>query len=122
MSGRILRIAIPGFLVCGGLLAGLAHALRAEGGPGLRAQALPPYIETLDPDHGLVGSKVVITGLNFTGATRVLFSEGRPANFQVQSDTEVWAAVPPGAISGPVSVETPAGTARSQVPFSIPIP
>lgn len=122
MSGRTLRLAILELLVCCGLLAGLASSLGAQSHPGMRVQALPPYIETLTPDNGPVGTKVVITGLNFTGATRVAFSEGHSANFQIQSDTEVWAVVPVGAISGPVSVETPAGTARSQVPFRIPIP
>lgn len=122
MSGRALRFAISGILICGGLLASLAYSLGAQGYPDARAQVLPPYIEALTPDSGSVGTKVVITGLNFTGASHVTFSEGRSANFQVQSDTEVWASVPPGAISGPVSVETPAGIARSQVPFRIPIP
>ena len=121
MSGRALWFAIPEVLVCGGLMASLASAPRAGGHPGMRVQALPPYIEALNPDNGAVGTKVIITGLNLTGASRVIFNEGRSANFQVQSDTEIWASVPPGAISGPVSVETPAGTAHSQVPFKIPI-
>lgn len=122
MFGRTLRFAALEILIWGGLLASLALALGTEGYSSMRAQALPPYIEALTPDTGPVGTKVVITGLNFTGASHVTFSDGRQANFQVQSDTEVWATVPPGAISGPVSVETPAGISRSQVPFRIPIP
>jgi hypothetical protein len=122
MSGRALWFVTLEILVCGGLLASHAYPIKGTGQPAMRVQALQPSIEALTPDSGPVGTKVVITGLNFTGASRVIFSEGRSANFQLQSDTEVWASVPPAAISGPVSVETPAGTARSQVPFRIPIP
>jgi hypothetical protein len=122
MSGRTLRFTLREILVWGAALAILAFSLGAVGHPVMRVQALPPYIEALTPDNGPVGTKVIITGLNFTGASRVIFSEGHSANFQLQSDTEVWASVPPGAISGPVSVETPAGTARSRIWFRIPIP
>jgi len=122
MPSGTLSFAAPAILVRGGLLAVLTFALVQHSQPRLMAQVLPAYIEALAPDTGPAGTKVTITGINFTGATRVIFNEGRPANFQLADDTQILASVPEGAISGPVSVETPAGIARSQSPFKIPIP
>ena len=121
MAARSLGRSLFGVLACAGLLAGLDASPGAAAPPGLRVQTLPPYITSLDPDKGGVGTVVSIGGMNFTGATRVVFNEGHSANFKVVSDTEIKTTVPLGTISGPVSVETPTGTAKSQVTFEVPI-
>lgn len=117
MSAGTRWLAIIGILA----MAGLAAPLASPSGAGLKAQSLPPYIMSLDPASGLPGTHVTIGGMNFTGVSRVIFNEGRSANFKVNSDTEILATVPQGTISGPISVETPAGTAKSQMPFEVPI-
>lgn len=117
MFAATRRLAIFGVLA----MAGLAVPLAPPAGAGLKAQSLPPYIISLDPATGLPGTHVTIGGMNFTGVSRVVFSEGRAANFKVNSDTEILTTVPQGTISGPISVETPVGTAKSQMPFEVPI-
>ena len=59
-----------------------------------------------------------ILGQGFTGTTGV-FLNGTPASFTVVSDTYIQATVPPGATTGFVTVETPSGTLRSNVPFYV---
>jgi len=71
------------------------------------------------PASGVVGSKVIITGSGFTGATSVVFTGGVPAAFIVDSDSQVTAVVPVGAVSGSVSVTTPGGTGTSATAFVV---
>jgi uncharacterized protein (TIGR03437 family) len=53
-----------------------------------------------------------------TGSTSVTF-KGVAAEFTVESDTYIKATVPAGAGSGAVSVETPAGTPKSNPQFVV---
>ena len=73
-----------------------------------------PVISSI-PTSGKVGSSIVITGQNFTGATAVTFN-GITGSFTVNSATQITATVPAAATSGPIAVSTPAGTAQSRVP------
>ena len=70
-----------------------------------------PAIASLSPTSGIVGTSVVITGTNLTGATAVSFN-GTAATFIVNSATQLTATVPGGATSGNVSVSTPGGTSN----------
>jgi hypothetical protein len=72
----------------------------------------PPRIDSFTPDGGVVGTQVVLTGANFTGATVVEFG-GIRAVFTVDSDTEITATVPKFFLSGVITVVSPGGTARS---------
>jgi hypothetical protein len=77
-----------------------------------------PSITSFTPTSGPAGTSVVITGINFTGATSVTFS-GTPATaFTVNSATQVTATVPANAISGTVCVTTPSGTGCSSAAYS----
>ena len=60
-------------------------------------------VTSLSPDHGPVGTQVVITGAGFTPATEVTFN-GADAAFTVNSDTKITATVPVGATTGTVLV------------------
>jgi hypothetical protein len=71
-----------------------------------------PSIDSFAPTSALVGGSVVITGSNFAGATSVEFN-GTPATFTVSSNWEIYASVPSGATTGPISVTTPTGTGTS---------
>jgi len=77
------------------------------------------------PASGEAGTKVTLTGTNFTGATSVLFN-GSSASFTNaltnNLDLRITAVVPPDAISGPITVVTPHGNVTSTALFQVPPP
>lgn len=73
---------------------------------------------TFTPASGRAGAAVTISGAAFTGATVVDF-HGSHASFTVASDTEIDATVPAGAISGTITIVTPAGTWVTAQPFRV---
>ena len=70
-----------------------------------------PQMSNFIPAWGPVGSKVTLTGFCLTGAMSVKFG-GVAAVFSVVSDEEITATVPARAMSGPITVTTPAGTGK----------
>jgi uncharacterized repeat protein (TIGR03803 family) len=82
------------------------------------ATGLSPFVNTLPPG-GSIGAIVIIQGSGLAGATRVTFN-GVAAAFNVVSDSEITATVPPGATTGRVQVTTPTSTLSSRVAFIIP--
>ena len=80
---------------------------------------LLPAISSFTPIQGPVSTVVVLTGTNFTGATQVGFNGISAAVFTVNSATRITATVPAGALTGPLSVTTPAGTAVSGDTFTV---
>ena len=78
-----------------------------------------PQVLSFDPTSGPVGTVVTITGVSFTQATGVGFGSYVPANFTVNSDTQLTATVPTGAKTGPVGVQTPGGTGISSAVFTV---
>src|SRR5207244_707891 len=77
-----------------------------------------PTITSFTPTSGPVGTRVTISGTNFTGATTVTFN-GVSASFTVTSATTIQATVPTGATTGPLSVTTPGGTGTSANVFTV---
>jgi IPT/TIG domain len=75
--------------------------------------AVSPSIGSFDPNSGLPGTMVTISGSGFTGATSVSFN-GTPATFTVSSDGQIVATAPSDADSGNITVTTPGGSATSQ--------
>ena len=63
-----------------------------------------PTVTGLGITSGLVGDRAIIQGTNLTGTTEVKFSNGIPALFTVNSSTEIAAIVPPGAVTGPITI------------------
>ena len=78
-----------------------------------------PTISSFTPNFGSAGTKVTITGTNFTGATQVMIGSKADPAFVVVSNTQVTATVQNGAHSGPVTVTTPSGTATSATDFTV---
>ncbi len=85
-----------------------------------RVQALKcPRITSYTPTSGAPGTSVTINGCGFTGATAVTFA-GTSAAYSVNSDTQITATVPSGAISGKIAVTTPTKTVNGPGKFIIP--
>ncbi len=78
-----------------------------------------PRITAFSPSAGPEGEEVILRGERFTGATRVAFGGTATSQFQVVSAGQIKAVVPTGALSGPLSVATPAGTGTSQGVFAV---
>jgi uncharacterized repeat protein (TIGR03803 family) len=76
-----------------------------------------PFVKSVT-NFGSVGSTVQFIGQSLTGTTAVSFN-GTPASFKVVSDTFMTAVVPSGATSGFVTVTTPGGDLKSNVPFRV---
>ena len=80
--------------------------------------SVAPTVNSFSPASGAPGTSVTITGATFTGATAVKFN-GFAATFMVNSSTQITAAVPANATTGPISVTTPGGTATSATSFTV---
>ena len=78
---------------------------------------LVPFVETR-PSSGRPGTRVIVVGNALSGTTAVRL-RGIPAIFRVISDTEIVADLPTSAGTGYVTVYTPTGTLRSNVPFRV---
>jgi hypothetical protein len=65
----------------------------------------------VDTSSGPVGTRIVIYGLQLTGATHVTFGGVEATTFNVSSDSKITATVPRGAVSGNIVVTSPDGTA-----------
>ena len=82
-----------------------------------------PVISTIVPNVGPEsgGNTVTITGTGFTGATSVNFGV-TPAAFTVNSDTQITAVVPAGAVAAQVTVTTDGGTSNGVTYIYAPVP
>ena len=82
-------------------------------------ELMPPTLILFVPARGPAGTRVVLTGTHFLGATDVRFNGVSATGFEVLSTTSIEAVVPPDATSGPISVVAPGGTAVSAEPFAV---
>ncbi len=71
-----------------------------------------PTISGFTPKSGPVGTQVTITGMSLKQTTTVTFS-GVKASFTVNSDTQVTATVPSGAVTGKLALKTKGGSATA---------
>ncbi|MCW2494076.1 MAG: tandem-95 repeat protein, partial [Frankiales bacterium] len=81
----------------------------------------PPTVTGITPSSGLPGTAVTVTGAGFSTATVVTVS-GSATAFTVLSDTAIRTTVPIDAVTGPIVVTNPAGTATSSGTFTVTPP
>jgi hypothetical protein len=83
-----------------------------------------PKVESFSPPKGNIGATVVINGKNFINVSAVKFNNTTvaAANYTVDSDIKITAKVPAGALTGKISVTTPAGTGQSTSNFIVEVP
>ena len=86
---------------------------------GNKVFRVTPVILSFSPTSGPVGTPVMITGTSFTGAKKVTFGGVKATTFKVNSDTQVTATVPTGAMTGKIAITTPGGTATSPGVFTV---
>jgi hypothetical protein len=79
----------------------------------------PPSISRFTPRTGNSGTRVVLTGANFTGATEVTVGGVRARSFTVNSPTTIAFVVGTGTQTGLIRVKSPGGTATSTVNFRV---
>lgn len=78
-----------------------------------------PQIKGFSPPNGPVGTVVTITGVSLKQTEAIYFGGVKATAFKVFSDTEVKVKVPAGAITGPITITTPGGTATSSGTFTV---
>jgi hypothetical protein len=78
-----------------------------------------PSITSFTPTSGTVGTQVVITGMSLMGATAVKFGAIAATVFTVDSNTQVTATVPNGAVTGKIQIVTLGGVATSATNFTV---
>ena len=80
---------------------------------------IAPTITSFSPTSGPVGTSVIITGMSLSQTTLVKFGTVTATTFTVNSNTQVTATVPTGAVTGKISIATPGGTAASATAFTV---
>ncbi|MBI1807550.1 MAG: IPT/TIG domain-containing protein [Ignavibacteria bacterium] len=114
MSTVQIRATVPNGATTGPI------SVTNQGGTGTSASnfVVVPFITGFTPTADTIGKMVMITGMNFTGATGVKFN-GTSAPFVINSSTEIDAKVPRGATTGKISVTNSAGTGTSTDSFTV---
>ncbi|MHB8520025.1 MAG: hypothetical protein ACYDH9_04640 [Limisphaerales bacterium] len=108
-----------------GATTGLIQVMTPAGtaaSPGVFVVIPTPAISGFTPSVGAVGTRVIITGTNFVGASAVQFNGLMAPDFLVNSGSQIVVTVPAGAATGPASVQTAGGIAVSSSPFTIVSP
>ncbi|MGA9963911.1 MAG: choice-of-anchor tandem repeat GloVer-containing protein [Terriglobales bacterium] len=78
-----------------------------------------PQILSFSPSSGKVGTPVMINGVSLTQTSKVTFGGVKATSFTVNSDIQVTATVPTGAITGRIAITTQGGVATSPGVFTV---
>ena len=103
----------------------LLHFHNADGARADAVMTGTPEISGFSPANGVVGSQVVITGVNLDTVTGVQFFNDVPATtFTASPDgTTLTVTVPTGAVTGVIRLTSPAGAATTLTKFVVtPVP
>jgi hypothetical protein len=86
---------------------------------GNKSFRVTPTFPSFNPTSGPVGTPVVLTGTGLTQTTRVTFGGVAATTVTVNSDTQVTADVPTGAITGRIVITTMGGSVESATDFTV---
>ena len=80
-----------------------------------------PTITSISPDHGIAGTKVTITGTNFstTPTSNIVKFNGIPAVVSSATDTRIVATAPAGVTTGKITVTVGSASATSPAIFTV---
>lgn len=78
-----------------------------------------PTISSIQPQSGVVGDVITITGTNLIDITVMDFNGTDATAFTVDSDTSITATVPSGATTGTIDLRNPAYTTTSAESFTV---
>lgn len=78
-----------------------------------------PKMTGFSPQSGPIGTSVTLNGTSLTQTTAVTFGGVKATNIAVNSDTEVTAVVPVGAVTGAIDIITKGGKAASAGTFTV---
>jgi ABC-type oligopeptide transport system substrate-binding subunit len=81
--------------------------------------ALLPKVTSFSPTAGPIGTVVTVTGVGLDAITDATFAGTPVATLVHVSATQVKLTVPPGAVTGPVAVGGPGGSAASTASFKV---
>lgn len=79
-----------------------------------------PVVDSFSPAFGRPGTAVAIAGSNLASSATQVFFGSVPATVTSVSPTSVGTNVPAGAVTAPIRVQTPKGTAASARAFIVP--
>jgi Domain of unknown function (DUF1929)/Carboxypeptidase regulatory-like domain/Glyoxal oxidase N-terminus/IPT/TIG domain len=82
-------------------------------------QVAPATLTAIAPTKGITGEEVTITGSGFTGVTSVAFGGVPAVTFIVDSETQIRALVPAGAVNGQITITTNRGSVTSLATFEV---
>ncbi len=77
-----------------------------------------PWAETFTPNAGVVGAKVLIWGRNLFSSS-VKFNGVEATAVSSSGSNYLWASVPAGSTTGPITITTPAGTMTTRDSFTV---
>ncbi|GLH72764.1 hypothetical protein GETHLI_12660 [Geothrix limicola] len=118
-SDTQIKAMVPVGATSGTVTVQTPHGTTTSGSPfQVRHVALTSFA----PAAGWEGDTVTLTGTGLTGTTAVSFNGLAAASFVVVSDTQITAAVPVGASTGALTLQTPHGTAQSSQAFQVNLP
>jgi uncharacterized repeat protein (TIGR03803 family) len=78
-----------------------------------------PTFPSFSPTSGSLGTPLVLTGTGLTQTTKVTFGNVTATTVTVNSDTQVTANVPTGAVTGKIVITTKGGSAKSATNFTV---
>jgi uncharacterized repeat protein (TIGR03803 family) len=114
-SGTYLTAAVPN-----GATTGFVRVTTSSGTlTSNKRFRVTPQITSFSPTSGAVGTVVTITGVSLTQATNVTFGGVKATTFTVNSDVQVTATVPTGAVTGKIAITTPGAIAKSGATFTV---
>jgi hypothetical protein len=115
LSASSVRVVVPEGAVTGRI------GVTNEAGVATSATdfVLTPRLVSTSPSRAIPGAAVTLTGFNLDGATAVRFGSVVAGNVSVDSPIQITVPVPLTAVTGKVSVTTPAGTTTSATDFIV---